>query len=198
MRERVFCLLLPCLAAAQGVITTVAGADPAFPGFATLAPAAPLGRITAVIADKSGNYYFSDGDYHVVIKASATGAMTVVAGTGLAGFSNDGGAGPTAMLHTPMGLALDGAGNLYIADTGNSRVRVVSNGIISTFAGSSTTGYFGDGGLAIAASLNAPTALAVDGAGNPYIADSGKLRIRKVANGLIKTIAGNGAVGAGD
>ncbi len=140
MRERVFCLLLPCLAAAQGVITTVAGADPAFPGFATLAPAAPLGRITAVIADKSGNYYFSDGDYHVVIKASATGAMTVVAGTGLAGFSNDGGAGPTAMLHTPMGLALDGAGNLYIADTGNSRVRVVSNGIISTFAGSSTTG----------------------------------------------------------
>ncbi len=131
--------------------------------------------------------------------------ITTVAGTGTAGTTTgtdgDGGAATAANLSAPAGVAVDGAGNLYIADSGDNRVRKVTvAGVISTVAGSGTvgtaTGTDGDGAAATAANLNHPTAVAVDGSGNLYIADSGNNRIRRVNTlGVISTVAGNGNVG---
>ena len=87
---------------------------------------------------------------------------------------------------------MDSAGNLYIADTGNDRIRKVSNGVITTVAGNGTSGFSGDNGPATSAQLNHPHGVAVDSAGNLYIADTGNNRIRKVSNGVITTVAGNG------
>ena len=90
---------------------------------------------------------------------------------------------------------MDSAGNLYIADSGNNRIRKVSNGVITTVAGNGTAGFSGDNGPATSAQLNYPQGVAVDSAGNLYIADTGNNRIRKVSNGVITTVAGNGTAG---
>jgi hypothetical protein len=94
---------------------------------------------------------------------------------------------------SPVSVAVDNAGNIYIADT--NRIRKVSNGVITTVAGNGTAGFSGDNGSATVAELDFPSAVAVDSAGNLYIADSLNLRIRKVLNGVITTIAGNGTYG---
>jgi hypothetical protein len=129
----------------------------------------------------------------------SAGIINTVAGDGIAGYSGDGGAATSAELNVPYGVAVDNAGNIYIADYGNERIRKVtaSTGKISTVAGNGTVGYGGDGGPATSAKLDSPTGVALDGAGNIYIADLGNHRIRKVtvSTGIISTAAGNGTQG---
>lgn len=123
--------------------------------------------------------------------------ITTIAGTGMLGFSGDGGRAVRARLASPTGVALDAAGNLYIADADNNRIRKVDRkGIITTFAGNGKPGFSGDGGPSVKAELSAPTAVVADAAGNLYVADHFNNRVRKVgANGQITTIAGNGTEG---
>jgi hypothetical protein len=162
--------------------------------------------------DSAGNVYIADSMNNRIRKvAAATGIITTVAGNGTAGYSGDGGAATSAEINNPGGVAVDSAGNLYIADTVNSLIREVSasTGVISTLAGdlvrcrrfcllySPLAGYSGDGGPALGAQLNTPTAIRLDSAGNIYIADSGNGRIREVnaSTGVINTVAGNGTLG---
>jgi sugar lactone lactonase YvrE len=125
--------------------------------------------------------------------------ITTIAGTGTGAFSGDGGPSTSAQLFIPYGVASDAAGNLYIADGFNQRIRKInaSTGIITTVAGTGTAGYSGDGGAATSAKLNYPNALCLDGSGNIYISDVNNSRIRKVtaSTGKISTIAGIGSAG---
>ncbi len=123
--------------------------------------------------------------------------ITTIAGNGTAGTGGDGGQATAAQLRSPWGAAVDGAGNIYIVDEGNNKIRKVSpTGIISTFAGTGTAGFTGDGGAATAAQLNGPFDVIVDLAGNVYVADAGNNRVRKIsAAGTITTYAGNGTTG---
>jgi trimeric autotransporter adhesin len=131
-----------------------------------------------------------------LFKLSPSGAITLVAGSGAQNYYGDGGPATSAQLREPNGLALDQAGNLYLADSGNSRVRLVTpNGIISTIAGT-TSGFSGDGGLAVNAQLGSPQGLVLDGSGNLYIADGPNHRIRMITpDGIINTVAGTGQPG---
>ena len=131
-----------------------------------------------------------------IISLSPGDTINTVAGTGVQGFSGDGGAAISAELANPFSMAADAAGNVYVADRDNHRVRRIdTNGNITTVAGNGEQGFFGDGGLATSATLNTPTAVAVDASGNIYIADSNNNRIRVIANGNINTFAGNGTAG---
>jgi streptogramin lyase len=187
--------------AATGVITTVAGTGvEGFSGDGGPATSANMGGAYSVGVDGAGNLYVSDVDNVRIRKVSAaTGVITTVAGNGAEGYSGDGGAATSATLFYPSGVAVDGAGNLYIADAFDDCIREVSaaTGIINTVAGNGTAGYSGDGGAATSAELHAPYGIAVDGAGNLYIADSANSSIRKVSvgTGIISTVAGNGTGG---
>ncbi len=183
---------------AAGIISTIAGnGTPDFSGDGGLATAAELGYPVGLAVDSAGNLYIADMSNDRIRMVTAAGVISTVAGTGTWGFSGDGGPGTAAQLNSPNGVATDAAGNLYIADSGNNRIRrVTAAGIISTIAGNGTPGFSGDGGAATAAQLNYPWGLGVDSAGNVYIADSGNNRIRRVtAAGIISTIAGNGTLG---
>ncbi len=183
--------------AADGVIVTAAGTGAAGFGDGGPATAARLVFPTRVAVDGAGNLYIADTGNHRVRKVNAAGVIATVAGTGESGYNGDGGRAAAARLYNPEGVALDGAGNLYIADRLNNRVRKVdAAGIIATVAGSGRYGYSGDGGPATAARLRWPEGVALDGAGNLYIADKNSHRIRKVdAAGVIFTVAGNGTAG---
>ena len=183
---------------ATGVITTIAGTGGAgFSGDGGAATAAQLNQPMALAVDASGNIYEADrNNCRIRMIAAGTGIISTVAGSASCGFLGDGGAATSARLNFPSGISLDPAGNLYIADTNNCRVRkvAVGTGIITTLAGSATCGNAGNGGAATAAQLNSPTDVKVDGAGNLIIADTNNNRVQIVdmATGIVTTLAGTG------
>ena len=186
----------------SGIITTVAGnGNPGYSGDGGPATSAQLSGPVSVAVDASGNLYIADAGNFRIRRVSPSGIITTVAGNGKYGFSGDGGPATSAGLTVPYDVAVDAAGNLYIADTNNAlRIRQVSpSGIITTIAGIGVYYYSGDGGPATSAGL-APVSIAVDGSGNLYVADLSNERIRKISSsGIITTVAGNGAQGsAGD
>ena len=186
----------------NGIITTVAGNGYGeyayqnlwFSGDGGIATNAELNLPNAVAVDANGNLFISDFYNGRIRKVDANGIITTVAGSGNGTFSGDGGAATNATLGWPTGVAVDGCGNLFIADFENQRIRKVdTNGIITTVAGNGTNSFSGDGGAATNAALNSPYSVTVDTSGNFFIADSGNQRIRKVdTSGIITTIAGNG------
>ena len=185
--------------ASTGNISTVAGSGTAYSGDGAAAASAHLYDPVGVAVDGSGNLYIADSGNDRIRKVDAsTGNISTVAGVGTNGFSGDGGAATSAQFSAPVGVAVDGSGNLYIADSGNDRIRKVdaSTGNISTVAGTGTGGYSGDGGAATSARLR-PDNVAVDGSGNIYIASTSNNRVRKVdaSTGNISTVAGTGTAG---
>jgi sugar lactone lactonase YvrE len=177
-------------------ITTFAGTSGGFSGDGGPATAAKLDGPTAVAVDGKGNVYIADINNNRVRRVGPDGTITTIAGTGVGGFSGDGGPATSAQLFAPEGVAVDGQGTVYIADRNNGLVRKIGpNGVITTFAGTmSARSGIGDGGPATSAVLLAPDAVAVDGRGNVYIADRDHNRVRKVGpDGTITTIAGTGA-----
>ncbi len=184
----------------SGNISTVAGTGTrGFEGDGGPATEAQLNSPVAVAISPSGDLFIADAGNHRIRKVSG-GTITTVAGTGLPMFSGDGGPAGQAGLNVPLHLLFDSAGNLYIADSGNNRVRRVDpSGTITTVAGSGARGFSGDGGAAREARLNAPVALALLPDGTLLIADSGNNRVRAVdAQGIIRTVAGGGIGDGGD
>jgi sugar lactone lactonase YvrE len=147
--------------------------------------------------DGAGNLYIADTGNNRIRKVIPGGTITTVAGNGTAGYNGDNIAATSAQINTPTGVAVDGAGNVYVADLNNQRIRKVTpSGTITTVAGNGTGGYNGDNIAATSAELYAPAGVAVDGGGNLYIADARNCRIRKVTpDGIIGTVAGNGTAG---
>lgn len=168
---------------ATGLITTVAGTGTAsYNGDNIAATSAALDNPEGIAVDASGNFYIADSTHRIRKVSGATGIITTVAGTGIAGYNGDNVPATSAQLDNPSGIAIDASGNLYIADRNNGRIRkvVVSTGIISTVAGTGRYGYNGDGN-ATSAMLTVPAGVALDSSGNLYIADQYNGRIRKVS-----------------
>jgi uncharacterized protein (TIGR03437 family) len=148
-----------------------------------------------VAVDTGGNVYVADFGGNRVIRVTAAGAASTLAGNGTSGYSGDGGPATSAMLRGPQTVAVDSGANVYVGDTGNNRVRLISGGTIRTFAGNGVAGYDRDGVSAIETQVGNPVAVAVDSAGSVYVTD-GSSRVRKIfGNGLISTIGGNGTRG---
>ena len=183
-------------ATANEIVTIAGNGTDGFSGDGAAALTAQFGGISGLAVDAAGNLYFADTWNQRVRVAAATGNVSTIAGNGVAADAGDGGPAVAASLPWPAGVTVDANGNLYISS--GSRVRKVSaSGTIAAFAGTTTAGYAGDTGPATSARLTEPHGLAVDSAGNVYIADSGNFRIRKVsANGIITTIAGTGVAGS--
>lgn len=184
--------------ATTGIIDTVAG-NGTLGGGGNGGPAV-LGQFReprTLAIDASGNVYVADTYNHSIRKIDTAGVITTVAGTGKPGYSGDGGPATAAKLETPHSVALDAAGNLYIADSPNHRIRKVDHaGIITTIVGSGASGSSGDGGPATAARLNYPKGVEIGADGLLYFADSLNHRIRRVdAAGIITTVAGTGVEG---
>jgi hypothetical protein len=177
-----------------GIITTIAGTGvPGYSGDGGLATLAELYYPTGVKVVANGDIYITDNTNHCIRKVQkSTEIITTVAGTGVEGYSGDGGLATLANLYSPSGrVVFDSVGNMYIADYSNFRIRKVdTSGIITTFAGTGVEGYSGDGGPAIAAQLSYVYELDIDSLGNIYIADTyDNQRIRKIDNisGIITT-----------
>ena len=167
-----------------GIINTFAGNGTAgFSGDGGAASLAELNGTTGIVCDAAGNFYIADRSNERIRIINTAGIINTFAGTGTAGYSGDGGVATAAELYIPGELALDAAGNLYISDGYNMRIRMVNMlGIITTIVGTGTGGFSGDGGAATAAELNEPRAVTFDAFGNLYIADANNNRIRMVTN----------------
>jgi uncharacterized protein (TIGR03437 family) len=182
--------------AANGTITTIAGGKSSgFSGDGGPATSASFANAFAIARDSTGNLYIADTANNRIRKISPEGIIVTAAGGEKAAPTGDGGPAGSAEITEPLAVASDSRGNVFIADNGNNRIRMVSaNGIITTVAGTGTRGFSGDGEPAISAQLSYPTALAVDGVGNLFVGDAA--RVRKVAvGGIITTVAGNGTTG---
>jgi sugar lactone lactonase YvrE len=181
------------------VISTIAGTGVSgFAGDGGPALNARLSNPQGIAVDGSGNVYIADQGNARIRAINGSGVISTIAGTGVPGFGGDGGAPLSAQFNIPSGIALDGGGNLYIADQQNHRVRkmAISGGQISTVAGTGIEGYSGDGAAATSANLNSPQGVTVDSSGNVYIADTGNSRVRKVSGSNISTVAGSSSAGS--
>ena len=181
---------------ATGTITTVAGrlGPPGYSGDGGPAVAAQLGWVFGLAVDSVGNLYIADSTNSRVRMVDTAGTITTVAGSGVSGFSGDGGPATEAQLGTVAGLAVDNSGNIYISDLEHNRVRKIDpSGTISTVAGTGRGGYNGDGIPATEATLLHPRGIAVDRSGDLYIGDAYNHRVRRVDQmGMITTVAGIG------
>lgn len=171
-------------------VTTVAGG---YLGDGKPATSASFALPVSVARDSKGNLYVSDSDHCRIRKVNLAGVISTIAGTGICGYGGDGGAASSAMISAVYGIAFDAKGDLLLADRWNNRIRKIStSGIITTIAGNGTSGYSGDGGPAVLASLSGPVGVAVDQTGSLYIADFSNYVIRLVDTaGAIHTVAGN-------
>ena len=202
----------PVASLLPGLTSALAGTGGAgYTGDGAAATAAQLQGPRSIAVDALGNIFFADTSNNVVREIATSGTIDTVAGggtgtcSGSTNFIGDGCMPRQATLNAPAGLAIDGAGSLYIADTGNNRVRRVANGVITTFAGTGTAGYLGDGGLPTSAQLKAPQGLFLTPAGALYIADTGNNVVRLVGvtqvvglsgpGTTISTVAGTGVAG---
>ncbi|MCX6603177.1 MAG: hypothetical protein NTV52_06245 [Acidobacteria bacterium] len=158
-----------------------------------------LNNPTGMIVGANGDLYIADRDNHRVRKVTCSGVISTVAGNGTAVSLGDGGLATLAGVVSPTSVAFDLAGNLYVSESGNGKIRRVSPaGTLSTFAGTGTRGFAGDGGPAVAAQLGAIQALAIDSTGNVFVADPDNRRVRRIASsGVITTYAGIGSAGSG-
>lgn len=182
------------------IIYTIAGTGlNGYNGDGISASSAQLSFPTAVAIDTAGYVYVADQTNFRIRKISPSGVITTIGGTGVYGYSGDGGSATSAMISGPYDICLDRLGNVYFADNANNRVRKISTaGIMTTVAGTGVAGFTGDGGLATAAKLNSPGGVVVDSIGNIYIGDASNQRIRKInTSGIISTIAGTGVIGSG-
>ena len=182
------------------VIYTAAGnGSPLYAGDGGPAAAAVFGRITCVARDSGSNLYIVDDLAHTIrVINLSTNTISAVAGTGVAGFSGEGGPPTLGNLSSPQMVVVDAAANLYFTDRDNQRVRQISGGIISTVVGTGVAGYSGEGGPGISTLLNTPAGLAVDATGTLYVADLGNNRIRAVGTDPLRTVVnylGNGTYG---
>jgi uncharacterized protein (TIGR03437 family) len=164
----------------NGIITTVAGGS----------AGNQLDLPSWIALDAAGNLYVTDPSAGDRLRKISKGAVTTIAGNGYYSFSGDNGPAANAQFYQPEGIAIDSAGRIYVADTQNNRIRMIANGVVTTVAGTGAQGFSGDGGPATSAQLATPVAVALDPAGNLYIADVNNYRIRKVSGGVITTVAG--------
>ncbi len=180
-----------------GTIHTIAGTGVlGYTGDGGPAILATLNQPAGVAVDDSGNVYFADSYNNCIRMVNKLGIITTIAGTGVAGYSGDGGAATAAKINIPVRVALDKSGNLYFSDFSNRIRKIDKSGIITTVAGTGFVGFYGDNGQATNAQLNGPAGISVDAIGNIYIADSYNQRIRKIdASGIITTVAGTGIRG---
>lgn len=180
-----------------GIATIFAGNGTAgFSGDGGPATSAAINEPRGMSVDASGSLYFADESNQRIRRVDATtGFITTVAGNGTPGYTGDGGSATSAELNYPLDVKLDQSGNLFISDSSNYVVRKVSGGIITTVAGSGTSGFSGDGGPATSAQIANLQEIAVDFAGDLFLADYGSNRVREVAagTGIITTVAGNGS-----
>ncbi|MFT6292434.1 MAG: streptogramin lyase, partial [Ilumatobacter sp.] len=178
-----------------GVVTTLAGdgSSGAVDGTGT---SASFNNPGGVAVDGSGYVYVADTDNHLIRKISPSGVVTTLAGTGSSGAVD--GTGISASFYFPFGVAVDGSGNVYVADQGNNLIRKISpSGEVTTFAGTGSSGAVD--GTGTSASFSYPYGVAVDGAGNVYVADTSNHLIRKISpSGVVTTLAGTGSSGAVD
>jgi len=184
----------------NGNLTTIAGnGTQGFSGDSGPATSATLDSPQGLALDAANNLYIADTHNHRIRRLDlTTGSITTIAGS-TPGFSGDGAPALSAQLNLPTALTIDASGNLYLADTGNHRIRKItsSTGLISTIAGTGTQGYSGDGAPALSAAIDSPTGIAIDLPGNLYLADTHNHRIRRIdaSTSLITTIAGTGLLG---
>ena len=183
---------------AQGTVVTIAGTgDAGYAGDGGMATSARLDSPQAVAVRGDGSIYIADTRNNRVRRVDRQGIITTAAGTGVAGFSGDGGPATDAQLNAPAGVAVGFGGRLLIADTGNNTIRQLGRtGVITTVAGTGDLGYLGDGGPATSAEFDGPQGLVVDAEDDLFIADTRNDRIRRVdVDGVITTVAGNGVRG---
>ena len=190
-------LLISVSARAQfGIINTIAGnGTAAYTGDGGPATSASLNTPLGIWVDGTGNLYIADKGNSVIRKVTTAGIISTIAGTGVAGYSGDLGAATLAQLSSPTGVSVDASGNVYIADFGNNRIRMINAlGVISTVAGNGTAGFTGDGSAATSAELHSPYGVWVEAGSSFVFTDQANHRVRKVngTTGIITTIAGNG------
>ena len=193
-----FALVFGASQARAQVITTIAGSgEKGYAGNGDIATAAELYYPTGIAIAKTGEIYFADQYNNRIRKIGTNGIISTFAGSDSAGYSGDGHIALAASFNLPASVAIDEAGNLYIADYGNNCIRLVNKkGLVSTYAGNGKEGYSGDGADASRALLSSPISLATDNNGNLFIADQGNNCIRKISrDGIITTYAGTGVAG---